>query len=80
MNWQKQIVSDSQVLLEKPTIKGSRISVELILKHFSGGCTEQQKPESYPTISSQSLRAVFAFFRECIQQERYFPISSLLCF
>ncbi|HJV20391.1 MAG TPA: DUF433 domain-containing protein [Sediminibacterium sp.] len=76
MNWQDYIVSDNQVLLGKPTIKGTRISVELILELFSKGWTETQILESYPTISAESLRAVFAYLQACIKQELYFPISA----
>lgn len=78
--WQDFIVSDSQVLLGKPVVKGTRISVELILELFSNGWSEQQMLESYPTISAESLRAVFAYLRACIQQELYFPLSAWLCF
>ncbi len=74
--WQDFIVSDSQVLLGKPVVKGTRISVELILELFSNGWSEQQMLESYPTISAESLRAVFAYLRACIQQELYFPLSA----
>jgi uncharacterized protein (DUF433 family) len=76
MNWQEYIVSDKQVLLGKPTIKGTRISVELVLELFSTGWDEKQILDSYPSISSESLRAVFAYLRDCIQQELYFPISA----
>ena len=76
MNWQDYIVSDNQILLGKPAIKGTRISVELVLELFAAGWTEKQILESYPTISSESLRAVFAYLRACIQQELYFPISA----
>ena len=76
MNWQKYIVSDKQVLLGKPTIKGTRISVELVLELFSNGWTEKQMLDSYPTVSPESLRAVFAYLKDCIQQELYFPISA----
>ncbi len=76
MNWQDYIVSDNQVLLGKPTIKGTRISVELILELFSDGWTEKQILESYPTVSADSLRAVFVYLKACIQQELYFPISA----
>ncbi len=76
MTWQNFIVSDNQVLLGKPTIKGTRISVELILELFSTGWTEKQVLEAYPTISAESLRAVFAYLKDCIQQELYFPISA----
>jgi len=54
MNWQDYIVSDNQVLLGKPTIKGTRISVELILELLSTGWTEKQILESYTTISAGS--------------------------
>ncbi len=76
MNWQEYIISDPKVLIGKPTIKGTRISVELILELFSLGWTESQILESYPSISSDSLRAVFAYLKDCIQQELYFPISA----
>ena len=76
MNWQDYIVSDNQVLLGKPSIKGTRISVELILELLSTGWSEKQILESYPTLSSESLRAVFSYLRACIQQELYFPISA----
>ena len=70
MNWQDYIVSDNQVLLGKPTIKGTRISVELILELLSSGWTEKQILESYSTISVESLRVVFkhyAFLEEIIK-------------
>jgi len=76
MNWQDYIISDKQVLLGKPTIKGTRISVELILELYSTGWTEKQVLESYPSISPEALRAVFAYLKDCIQQELYFPISA----
>ncbi|MCH6198371.1 DUF433 domain-containing protein [Aquiflexum sp. LQ15W] len=37
MDWREHIVSDKGVLLGKPTIKGMRISVELILELLSSG-------------------------------------------
>ena len=76
MNWQEYIVSDPNILLGKPTIKGTRISVELILELFGKGWTESQILDSYPSISAESIRAVFAYLQECIQQELYFPISA----
>ncbi len=76
MKWQDHIVSDYQVLQGKPIIKGTRISVELILELFSAGWTEKQILESYPTLSSESLRAVFTYLQACIQQELFFLISA----
>jgi uncharacterized protein (DUF433 family) len=76
MIWQEHIISDSNILLGKPTIKGTRISVELIMELFSNGWTERQILDSYPNITTDSLRAVFIYLKECIQQELFFPISA----
>ncbi len=76
MNWQDYIVSDNQILLGKPCIKGTRISVELVLELFAAGWTEKQILESYQSVSAEALRAVFAYLKACIQQEFYFPISA----
>lgn len=76
MKWQDHIISDKQVLLGKPTIKGTRISVELILELFESGWNEKQILESYSSLTEESLRAVFAYLKDCMQQELYFPISA----
>ena len=76
MKWQEYIISNPKILIGKPTIKGTRISVELILELFSLGWTEKQILDSYPSISAESLRAVFAYLKDCIQQELYFPITA----
>lgn len=76
MVWQEYIISDANVLTDKPIVKGTRISVELILELFSLGWTKNQLLLSYPSLSPESLRAVFAYLRDCIQQELYFPISA----
>jgi uncharacterized protein (DUF433 family) len=74
--WQEFIISDKQVLMGKPIIKGTRISVELILELLASGWTERQLLESYPNLSENALRAVFLYLRDCIQQEFYFPLSA----
>jgi uncharacterized protein (DUF433 family) len=74
MNWRDHIVSDKEVLLGKPTIKGTRISVELILDLLSNGWTEKMILESYPRLTEDSLKAVFTYLKEGLEHELYFPI------
>lgn len=76
MNWKDHIISDPNILLGKPTIKGTRISVELILELLESGWTERMILNSYPNITEDSLRSVFSYLKDCIQQELYFPISA----
>jgi len=67
MNWQDRIVSDKAVLLGKPTIKGTRISVEFILERLANGWTEQQVLENYPRLSREDLQAVFSYAADSLK-------------
>ena len=76
MNWQTYIHSDPTILLGKPVIKGTRISVELILELLETGWSNQMILDSYPQLLDEHLRAVFAYLRICIKEELYFPTQS----
>jgi uncharacterized protein (DUF433 family) len=67
MSWENYIHSDPDILVGKLVIKGTRLSVEFILGLFSTGWTEQQIFENYPTLTKDSLKAVFAFTSECMR-------------
>jgi len=74
MDWRTRIVSDKDILLGKPVIKGTRISVELILELMAEGWTEAQVLESYPNITADDLKAVFAYLRDGMHQAMYLPL------
>ncbi len=45
--YHEHIVSNYRILLGKPVIKGTRITVEIVLKKLSEGATMQQLSEQY---------------------------------
>jgi len=61
MDWREYIHSDPKILLGKPVVKGTRLSVEFLLGLFAVGWTEQQVLENYSSLTPESLRAAFAF-------------------
>ena len=67
MDWQERIHSDPEILVGKPVIKGTRLSVELILERLANGWTEEQLFESYPRLTREDLHAVFAYVYDCLQ-------------
>lgn len=76
MNWRDYIVSDKEILLGKPTIKGTRISIEHLIGLFAQGWDEAQILENYPRITKESLQAVFTYIKECIHDGLLFtPIK-----
>ena len=77
MVWSEYIVSDKDILLGKPTIKGTRISIELVLELLSNGWTEEMIYKSYPQLTQVDLLAIFSYLKECVQQELFFPLGKI---
>ena len=75
MKWQDHIVSDNDVLVGKPTIKGTRISVEFVVGLLAQGWTENQIMENHPRLTKESLQAVFSYIQECIHDGLLFTPS-----
>ncbi|SFO28105.1 Uncharacterized conserved protein, DUF433 family [Algoriphagus ornithinivorans] len=67
MNWREHITLDNRVLLGKPTIKGTRISIEHILDLLASGWSEKDLLENYPRLTPNSIRAVFAYIQEMMK-------------
>ena len=53
----EHIVCDPDVLGGKPTIRGTRLSVEFVLGLFAEGWTEEKVLDNYPSLSPDALRA-----------------------
>ncbi len=71
MEWRERITSDPAVLVGKPVVKGTRISVELILGWLANGWTYDQVIESYPHITREDILAALAFTEEMLRDEQY---------
>jgi uncharacterized protein (DUF433 family) len=75
MNWHDYIHSDPAILVGKPLIRGTRLSVDFLLGLFAEGWTEQRILENYPQLSHAALQALFAFAAECIRDEAIYPVK-----
>ena len=58
------IKSDPSVMMGKPVITGTRITVELILEKLSAGETIEQILEAHPRLTREAIRAALAFAAE----------------
>ena len=71
MDWHDRITSDPLILVGKPVVKGTRISVELILGWLANGWTIEMILESYPHIARDDVLAALAFAAEMMREEQY---------
>jgi uncharacterized protein (DUF433 family) len=56
-----RIVSDPDIMMGKPVIEGTRITVEHILRMFAAGHTEQTVLEAHPHLTVEGIRAAQAY-------------------
>jgi uncharacterized protein (DUF433 family) len=76
MEWHKHIYSNPEILSGKPIVRGTRLSIEFILSLFANGWTEAEVLENYPRLTSEDLRAIFAFAAEITAEQRLIEIPA----
>jgi uncharacterized protein (DUF433 family) len=67
MDWAAHIHADQEVLLGKPIIKGTRISVEHLIGRLADGWTEEDLLANYPRLTKADLQAVFSYLLDCMR-------------
>ena len=75
MDWRPFIHRDPAILCGKPVIKGTRISVELVLQMLSGDWSIDDVLDSYPHLSREQVQACLAFAADALDRERA-PLAS----
>ena len=76
MNWRERIVCNPEILCGKPIIKGTRISVELILQGFAGGWRMDDVLEAYPHLGREDVLAALACAAEIVHAHRFEPLPA----
>lgn len=69
MNITDHIESNPKVMLGKPVIKGTRITVELILIKLSEGFTHDELLVAYPHLQLAGIQACIKYAAQVIQSE-----------
>lgn len=69
------IISDPKVMMGKPVIEGTRITVEMILEKLSSGETVEQILEAHPRLTEESIRAALAFAAQVLRADVISPVA-----
>jgi uncharacterized protein (DUF433 family) len=75
MNRKDHIVVNPEVLVGKPIVKGTRISVELLLDRFADGWSYDDILQAYPHLTREQVQAALAFASEIFKEDRFVAIA-----
>ena len=70
----KLIQSHPSIMMGKPVVAGTRITVELILEKLAAGETAEQLLEAHPRLTKQGIQAALSFDTEALRADVIYPI------
>lgn len=72
-----RIELNPNVMLGKPVIKGTRITVEIILKKLSQNISENEILADYPKLTKEDIQAAIAYAATALGTEDIFPLETV---
>jgi uncharacterized protein (DUF433 family) len=75
--YQDRVIVDPEIMVGKPIIKGTRITVELILRLLAQGMTQKEILKNYPQLKREDILAVLEYATEMVEEEKVFPLKKL---
>ncbi|OGU13458.1 MAG: antitoxin [Ignavibacteria bacterium GWB2_35_12] len=75
INYKDYIISDYKIMLGKPIIKGTRITVELILKKLSEGVSIPLLIEMYPQLNTEQVHAALEYASNVVGNEEVLELA-----
>ncbi len=69
------IVSDPAVMMGKPVVAGTRITVDLILEKLASGETVEQVLEAHPRLTREGVLAALDYAKRVLRSDIVYPIS-----
>lgn len=69
------ITADPQIMMGKPVIAGTRITVELILEKLAAGETVEQLLVAHPRLTREGIQAALAYAAQTLRSDIVYPAS-----
>jgi uncharacterized protein (DUF433 family) len=69
----ERIEINPEIMLGKPVVRGTRITVEIILEKIAAGCLIEEILEEYPRLARKDVLAAVAYARQAIGTDEIIP-------
>jgi uncharacterized protein (DUF433 family) len=70
-----RITLNTKVMVGKPVIKGTRLTVEYILNLLAHGATAEEILEEYEGLTQEDIQACFLFATRFLEDSSFMPLS-----
>jgi uncharacterized protein (DUF433 family) len=76
MMWQDRITIDPNVLVGKPIVKGTRISVEFVVDLLGRGWTAAEVLKEYDHLKPEDIQACLAYASDVLKSEKVYLLPT----
>lgn len=73
--YKELIQSNPAVMMGKPVIKGTRITVECILEKLAAGESVEQILKAYPHLNKEAILAALSFATDVLRADVVYPVA-----
>jgi uncharacterized protein (DUF433 family) len=73
-DWKETITADPEVMMGKPVIAGTRLTVEFIVERLADGWTEEELVENYPGLTPAQIHACLAYAAEMLSEVQMYSL------
>jgi uncharacterized protein (DUF433 family) len=70
-----KIVTNPKIMAGKPILKGTRITVELVLRLLSQGLSSEEILKDYPQLTKEDISAVLLYAAKVAGEEEIYPVT-----
>ena len=74
-NWRDRIVIDPLIHHGEPIIKGTRVSLSVVVGSIADGDSVEQIIASYPQLSREDIRAALRYAAEAVSHIDFVPLA-----
>ena len=71
------IEADPEIMMGKPAIRGTRITVEHILRELAGGRSIDDLLDGHPQLTRETIRAALFFAADSVRVDFYRPVQAV---
>ena len=69
VDYSDRITVDPEIMMGKPTIKGTRVTVEVLLRKLSQEISPENILEEYPRLEKEDLQAALQYAADSVSTE-----------
>ncbi len=72
--WKKRIELNPKVMVGKPVIKGTRLTIDFLLELLAHGWTHEKVLKNYPQLKNEDISAALEYSAEVLKRELVYTL------